>query len=211
METQNSQTLFDNQSEIDSSIIRVDTCTLNNIHYTAKYKDSTFFIYNNQNDTLYSLVDTFHEFTNFEFKDFNEDGYKDVIFNHNYQTPLMNDLLLYNNDTKNFINVNGFIDFPAAERITGTPYYFSYHKSGCADMNWDSDLFYIKNYQTIKIGNIVGRECLNEKIGIYIYKISSEKKILVETISVDTLQTYTNHKWDFIEKYWLRNYSNFAN
>gem|GEM_PF-5245252 len=46
---------------------------------------------------------------------------------------------------KNSKGSGTLITSPPPQRINGTHYFYSYHKSGCADMDWDSDLFYIHN------------------------------------------------------------------
>lgn len=78
-------------------------------------------------------------------------------------------------------------------------------------MNWTSDLFYIENYHCIKIGSINGYECENSEIkdGIYIAKISGEKKSPIKELPIRTLKRYKEYKWGFIADYWKRNYGLF--
>ena len=146
-----------------------------------------------------------------EFKDFNKDGYKDIYLDKGGNTPERFDLLLYVPTTKLFRQVKEFENFPAPENITGTKYYYSYHKSGCADMNWDSDLFYIKDFKAIRLANISGRECENSGIkdGLYINKLIGDKKLLFKTLPIDTVHKFENDKWAFIKKYWSENYKLF--
>jgi hypothetical protein len=126
-------------------------------------------------------------------------------------TPERFDLLLYVPATKSFRQIKNFENFPAPEKINGTKYYYSYHKSGCADANWDSDLFYINNFKAIRIGNISGRQCENSGIkdGLYINKFRNEKKILFKTFNIDTINKYKDYKWGFIKEYWVKNYKLF--
>jgi hypothetical protein len=145
------------------------------------------------------------------FKDFNHDGYKDLFLDHGGNTPERFDLLLYIPTTKSFKQIIDFENFPAPTKIGATKYYYSYHKSGCADANWDSDLFYISNFKAIRIGNISVRQCENSGIkdGLYINKLRNEKKILLKTLNIETINRYKNHKWGFIEEYWTKNYNLF--
>lgn len=96
-------------------------------------------------------------------------------------------------------------DFPWAEKIGNTQYYYSYHRSGCADMNWDS---YINNYKKVKIGNISGQECdgTGTKNGPYINKIMGEKRKELAKLPIHTIKQYKEYKWGFIKLYWYKNY-----
>ena len=151
------------------------------------------------------------DYFTWEFKDFNKDGYKDIYLDKGGNTPGRFDLLIYVPTTKSFEQVKNFEAFPAPEKIKGTKYYYSYHRSGCADMNWDSDLFYIKEYKVLRIGNISGRECENSGIkdGIYINKCRDEKKRLIKTFPIDTAHKFKEDKWGFIKEYWAKNYKSF--
>jgi len=169
------------------------------------------------NDTVYILKkeDTIQKVPNFpgdvSFEDFNRDGYKDLLLTYISNTPNVQDLFLFDPHAQTLKLVVNFLSFPAAEPIRGTKYYFSYHRSGCADMNWDSDLFYIKNYKAIKIGNIAGRQCdkKDSEYGIYIYRVNNDKKILVKKLPVSTLYHYKDFKWGFIKDYWTKNHKFF--
>ena len=118
------------------------------------------------------------------------------------------EILIYKPELKKFIEILNFSNFPSATKIEETNYYYSYHKSGCADSNWDSDLFYIKENRAVKIGNISGLGCTsNSETGIFIYKISNNKKALIKKIL--RKPGYYPDKWDFIKKYWTKNYQSF--
>ena len=119
------------------------------------------------------------DYFTWKFEDFNKDGYKDIYLDKGGNTPERFDLLLNVPTTKSFRQVRDFEKFPAPENLIGTKYFYSYHKSGCADMNWDSDLFYIKDFKTIRVANISGRECGNSGIkdGLYINKLTGDKNI----------------------------------
>lgn len=163
---------------------------------------------NDKGDTLYQ--DSIYSPKQM-FVDFNGDGYKDILIDYMTNIPGIRDLLLYDITNKTFKKVIDFQDFPSTEKVGNTKYYYSYHRSGCADMNWDSDLFYIENYKTIKIGNIGGRECKDTgvKDGIYINKIIDGKEIEVQKLAIGIIKKYKDYKWGFIDDYWSKNHKNF--
>lgn len=122
------------------------------------------------------------------------------------------DLFPYVPITGKFREANNFRDFPAPEQIKGTKFYYSYHKSGCTDLNWDSDLFYIENFKANRIGNIAGRQCDDRdgvKDAVYIHKFRSGKETLFKTLPIDTIWKYKDFKWGFINEYWTKNYNLF--
>lgn len=146
-----------------------------------------------------------------KFIDFNEDGFKDIVINYNTNVPDICDMFLYHAYTKNFIKVEDFSKYPASIKLPYVNLYYSYHRSGCADSNWDSDLFKIVNFKTIKIGNISGQKCVDppDKEGIYIYKVNGRKKNLVKTFTIEEPYKYKETKWGFIADYWKHNYREF--
>lgn len=193
------------KSQADTSIYSSQIVTIKGKKYTGFLTPNGFQLLNSKNKTY--LKHSGDYFT-WELKDFNKDGYKDIYLDKGGYTPERFDLLLYAPATKSFRQIKDFKNFPAPEKITGTKYYYSYHKSGCADMNWDRDLFYIKGYKAIRVGNISGRECENSGIkdGLYINQIRREKKILIKTFSIDTVHTFKEDKWGFIKEYWTKKY-----
>jgi len=151
------------------------------------------------------------EYFTWEFKDFNKDGYNDIYLEKSGDTPERFDLLLYVPAIKSFKSVKDFENFPSPENISGTKYFYSYHKSGCADMNWDSDLFYIKDFRATRLASVSGRECGDGGIkdGLYIYRVKREKKNLIKKLPIDTIHKFPDDKWGFIKKYWTENYKLF--
>jgi hypothetical protein len=193
----------------DTSLFGIDTATVAGKKYIGFFNDGIYYLLNAKGDTLLKKQDYY---INGEFKDFNQDGYKDVILHYSSNAPLVLDLFLYVPALKKFKEVQDFRKFPAPRRITGTKYYYSYHKSGCADLNWDSDLFYIENFKAIRIGNISGNGCHkagDKKGGIFISKVQSSKKMLVKTFPIETIGNYKDYKWGFIYEYWTKNYKFF--
>ena len=144
-----------------------------------------------------------------KFSDFNGDGFNDILLDFVTNTPDERDLYLYVVASHQFVPVKNFFDFPAAERIPGTHYYYSYHHSGCADFDWDSDLFYLRDFQAIRLGNISGVGCPaddREKPAIYIHKIRNTNEYLVKKFPIAVIERYQKNKWGFIEQYWKKHY-----
>ena len=196
------------QTQFDTSIYSQQTVTIQGKKYNGFLTPNGFQLLNSRNETY--LKHSGDYFT-WEFKDFNKDGYKDIYLDKGGNTPERFDLLLYASTTKSFRQVKDFEYFPAPENISGTKYFYSYHKSGCADMNWDSDLFYIKDFKAVRLANISGNECENSGIkdGLYINKLSGEKKLLFKTLPIDTVHKFKDDKWGFIKKYWTEHYKLF--
>jgi hypothetical protein len=196
------------KTQIDTSVYSSQSVTIQGRKYDGFLTPNGFQLLNSKNETY--LKHSGDYFT-WEFKDFNKDGYKDIYLDKGGNTPERFDLLLYVPSTKSFRQIKDLEYFPAPENINGTKYYYSYHRSGCADMNWDSDLFYIKDYKAVRLANISGRECENSGIkdGLYVSKFRAEKKIIIKTLPIDTIRTYKENKWGFIKAYWTKNYKLF--
>lgn len=165
------------------------------------------FIINENRDTLVNAYEQDEE-CYVEFNDFNGDGFKDLITHCVGNLPY-GDLFLYDLHRKNFIKVKDFSRFNEPKPIKGTIYYYSYHRSGCADADWVSDLFYIKDFKAIQTGHISGIECNDEVNGIFIKKVKGNKVTLLDKLPIDLIYSYENNKWGFIEDYWNKNYKNF--
>ena len=191
---------------IDSTILHVDTTTVLGEYYKAIFRtDNILYVTNSNGDTILKEADLFQ---NFEFKDFNGDGNNDLMINYISNIPIK-DLFLFDIETMKFRKVKDFSEYPESEPITGTKYYYYYHRSGCADMNWDSDLFYIDQFSTYRIGNISGRQCDGDKFGIYINRIDGDSMKLIETLPIETIDNYPDNKRGLIKKYWEKNYNRF--
>ena len=199
-------TVKKDQLDIDSTIVTSDTTTILGEEYrgfgTNQYK---LFMLNSRGDTVFNQTDLYFEF---EFHDFNGDSLDDIVVHPLTNVPGIQDLLLFDEQKKGFAMVNGFDKFPDPKPIRGTDYYYSYHRSGCADNFWDSDLFYIDKFETYLLGNISGNECEGEK-GIVVSKVVDGQKKPVDKFTVDVLDKYADRKWGFIADYWTKNYSNF--
>ncbi|NRS90343.1 hypothetical protein HNQ02_003283 [Flavobacterium sp. 7E] len=194
----------------DSTIIHKDSVVILGDFYKAIYKSDDFlYVTNSQGDTI---VKESYLHPNFEFDDFNNDNLKDIRIHYMGNGAAVQNLLLFDKYKKTFILVKDFSNFPDPLPIKGTKYYYSYHRSGCADMNWGSDLFYIDNYKTICIGNVTGYMCdeKDEKYGIYIYKIIAKKEVFIKKLPISTLGKYKDWKWGFIKEYWNTNFMKFT-
>ena len=175
------------------------------IFKTCLKQYNLFSLKSSEGDILYKNDNNPSEYI---FTDFNEDGFLDIELHFMTNVPGVNEILIFNPKLKQFTEIENFSSFPASIKIKNTDYYYSYERSGCADSNWDSDLYYLKENKAVKIGNIHAIECDNENDnGIYIYKINGENKKQIKLIPIKN-KDFEN-KWEFIEKYWTENYKKF--
>lgn len=148
--------------------------------------------------------------------DFNKDGYSDVMFEYsgNNDTQL---LYLFNSTDNTFRTVVNFEEYPSAMQLKANPkYYYSYHRAGCSDENWVSDLFSIENFKAVQFGHIEGKGCDGDTIrwpqAIFIYRIigddEAKEKLVAKLPYLKNIPTFGD-KWDFIKKYWNKNYQKF--
>jgi len=193
----------------DTNSFVIHTATVAGKKYIGFLKYQTYYLLNYNGDTVLTKSENYLDA---EFNDFNKDGYQDVILHYSGNASYVLDLFLYVPITGKWKEVKNFRDFPAPEKLKQAKLYYSYHKSGCADMNWDSDLFYIQNYKAIRIGNIAGRQCDNRdrvKDAVYIYKVRNDREKLYKTLPIETIWKYKDFKWGFIREYWKKNYKLF--
>lgn len=190
--------------------LNCDTLINNNLLFKICNGNDTSAFMLHKSDTLYKFSQGIH---NFEITDFNKDGFKDVIF-HYVSNNAQDGIYLFDGTVNKFRYVEHSESYPESVKIKNTNYYYCYNRRGCSDLNWDSDLFFIKDYEIHKIGNITGIGCppndekTEIKNGIYIYKIEKDSiETLVQYIPGES--GYYKNKWDFIENYWTRNYQNF--
>ena len=168
--------------------------------------NSVLFILNQSKDTVYKHDD--YASNGFEIIDFDEDGTFDIRLHEISGGGGLSELIFFDSKTRVFKPIKGFIQFAEPTRIKKTKYWYSYERSGCADLNWTSFLFYIEDYQAIQIGEINGKGCegLSEN-GIFIYKILGDKNVLIK--KHPRKAGYYSDKWDFIDAYWNNNYQQF--
>lgn len=194
------------QAKNDSLLIHVDTLRNKNFLYEIQLKqgkENTRELYIiKKRDTLIKKIN--YSPSDSEFLDANNDGFLDILFRFPGNVPGMSDLFLFDAGYNTFKEVAGFRNYPDPKRILNTKFLYSYRRSGCADMNWDSDLFFIdKNFKPVKVANIHAIECNTDRArGIFVYKIAKNKRRKVELIE----NPIEGDKWDFIDKYWKKNY-----
>ena len=151
-----------------------------------------------------------------QFPDFDNDKNKDIMLTY-MGNNFTYYIYLFDKTHNEFKFVEGFDRFPEAMQLkTNLKYYYSYHRAGCADMNWVSDLFYIDNFRSIHIGHIYGQGCDfevkdNPQV-IEIFKIIDNKeenrKLIGKLPYLKNIPDFGD-KWDFIKKYWTENYGKF--
>lgn len=194
------------------------TYTINNRTFRISTTDLSdkFVLLVASHNTKPALTDTINSdgLANIEFPDFNRDGFPDIMMTYLGNNGI-NFLYLFDQTSSMFKNVEGFDDYPEAAQLkANSGFYYSYHRAGCADMNWISDLFRIENFKTIKLGQIHGQGCETEEAPqiIEIYKVQhqdKEKRELVEKYTYNGIIPDHGDKWAFIEKYWNNKYSIF--
>lgn len=146
-----------------------------------------------------------------EVVDFNKDGYNDYLITFIGNVPI-SELYMFDSVSLTFKKVDNFNYFPEPKPLNVNPiYFYSYHRAGCADANWVSDLFYIDDFKAIQIGHIYGEGCgTDEEQRIEISKVVTlDKVFLLETLPIDTIGEYENYRWGFIEEYWNKNIEKF--
>jgi hypothetical protein len=205
-------------SIIDSLSIKkntylVDTILVNNnLNFTISttYVNNDLILLNSANGGHTTLLDTIHSNGLFciKFIDFNNDKNSDVLIDYfgNNSTYF---LYLFDKKTNTFKNIKDYLNFPDAIQLKSNPvYYYSYNRAGCADENWESDLFQIINFSLIQLGHIDGHGCDSQDIKIY--KImNNDKEVLIEKKPYYTVIIDSIDKWEYLEKYWNKNYKKF--
>ena len=187
-----------------STLISSDTLIISHNKIIIQLNENNVFKLRSEKD---SLVEKDYYPSDLEFVDFNEDGFMDIKVSFLSNASGIYDIFLYDKTIDFFKKVNGIQSVPEPQKIKGTEYYYSYSRSGCSDQNWDSYLFKIKDFNVEKIGNIhaVGCDFSSEKKGVFIYKYKRNDEILLKKIRLSKI----NNKWEFINKYWKRNFLNF--
>jgi hypothetical protein len=169
-------------------------------------------------ETKRIIIDTIEkqELGYIEYPDFNNDGNADILVDYRANN-ITQYLYLFDPATNRFRKIPGSEDFPQATQLTSDPnYYYSYHRAGCADMNWVSDLFTIRDFHIIQIGHIEGDGCdadpENEHQEIKIFRIADnneDHQKLIKRLPYEKYIPEFGYKWVFIKKYWNKNYEKF--
>jgi len=126
-------------------------------------------------------------------------------------------LIFFDPATNKFKEIEDYVGFPNAVRQkTNSKYYHSYHRAGCAGMNWVSDLFRIQDFKIIQLGHIEGQGCdfqvKETPLVISIYNVTNSDEgngKLVEQLFYLKFIPDFGDKWTFIQQYWNKNYAKF--
>jgi hypothetical protein len=200
------------KNEKEIAVIQNDTLEINHQLYIRILKDGKFNgLLSIKGDTIAAIEDIY---SNIEFPDINEDGFKDIRTYFFSNTPNQCDNYLFDIKTKTFRLIEDcWLDI---QKVKGTDFYFSYERAGCADMNWESYLGKIENNKLIDYGYIYGQGCdfdikENPQV-IEIYKITGteeDQKKLIKTLPYLKHISEFSDKWDFTETYWKQHYRKF--
>ena len=188
------------------------------VHISAKDLDSNFVVMTSTYASRTVLRDTIDSrgLADIEFPDFNKDGNVDILLTYFGNNPTYF-LYLFNPVKIRFISIDGYMKYPDAVQLKSNPkYYYSYHRAGCADMNWVSDLFKIVDFKIVQVGHIDAQGCDSEKElypqVIQIFKVTNndaEKMLLLTKLPYIKTLKKIDDKWEFIEKYWNQNLQKF--
>jgi hypothetical protein len=174
-----------------------------------------FIVSSNEHVTILDTI-YYNGLAYIKYIDFDKDGSTDILLDYmgNNSTYF---LYLFDQSSNSFKVIENYSSFPDAVQLKTSPkFYYSYHRAGCADMNWESDLFRIQDFKIIQIGHIDGIGCDYEvkenRQLIKIYKVTNndeQKGKLIENLPYLKVIPNFGDKWDFIEKYWNKNYAKF--
>lgn len=188
------------------------TMIINNQNFAIQTKDiNEDFVLLTVNSLLLDTLDS-GGLLNLEFIDFNNDNNKDILVSFIANNPTSY-LYLFDPTNNKFQFLENFMEFSDASQLKAFPkFYFSYHRAGCADLNWVSALFKIENFKVIQLGYIHGKGCEDQEQVIEIYKIrdnNEENQQLIEKLPYSKNIPKFEDKWTFMEKYWNKNFEKF--
>ena len=160
------------------------------------------------NETL--LFDTLEQWNSIayiELTNFDSDQFPDLMVCYLGNNPFYI-LYIFDSNTQKFRKIADYHNFPDSKQLTTEPnFYFSYHRAGCADLNWVSDLFKLENFRIHHLGHIYGQGCdadiehEPQQIEIFDVTLAGENK-LRETLNYLPNINEHSDKWEFIKKYW---------
>ncbi|TRX35060.1 hypothetical protein [Flavobacterium restrictum] len=174
-----------NVREKDTLIYSVSAKILGTTYHADYRSNSILYVINSKNDTITKQEEIGIAPNSLKFEDFNKDGTLDIRYgyNSNYYYEM---ILLFDSKTKKFRKIED-IDIPEyaySKKNKNTDLYYSYSPNGCGKNNWTSYLFSINDYKIIPKGLIEYRQCVDDKKGMYVFKINNEKKILIDKITL---------------------------
>lgn len=167
---------------------------LGNTYYAFCREDNYYgCVTNEKNDTVFKD-------SNIEAKprfiDFNKDGVTDIMFKSNVGDEY--DFIVFDIESKSFKKIKDFDKYPAPIKMGNSNYYYSYYHEGCADHCWGSDLFYIKDYRAVRIGNISKSIDEDGKEFLMSCTIRNEMKLIFKQYDQKTMNECEKNKWKFL-------------
>ncbi len=174
--------------------------------YPGRDTSCNLTIIDSKKDTVYQHRN--YATNGFELEDFDRDGIMDIRMFQLSNIEGISELIMYYKTSKTFQEIRNFKDFANPKKIEHSEFWYSYQRTGCADVNWESKLFKMKNFKAIAVGEIDGIFCEHEpKKGIFIYKISGPQKIQIH--SENKWPEQFQDRWEYLEDYWTKNYRKF--
>lgn len=201
----------ENIVEIENVVYKKDTIKINGEYYIQILEDEDFRCQTTMNgDTVIKSEIFYHDAIIY---DINGDGYEDIEVRINTNVGGVSDTYFYDAENKQFRIVEG-CEFDLRLIKGTTSYFYNYHRAGCADLAWESDLCKVQNFKLTRVARTYGNGCTFEKsYEIKIFKVKSngneEEEILIETLPYKKNISKNDKKWVFIEKYWNKNYQKF--
>lgn len=142
--------------------------------------------------------------------DFDKNGSTDILVDYIANNSECY-LYLFDSVDFKFKFVEGYVRFPAGEQLTSNPaLYYSYHRAGCGDMDWVSDLFTIQDFSTIHLGQLYAEACdSSDPRQISMFKVLNNTDEEISLIERFPYPDTIDDKYEFIEEYWNKNYLKF--
>lgn len=148
--------------------------------------------------------------------DFDKDRNPDILSMYLGNNPIY-ELYLFNPEKKKYIKIQNYSWFPNSKPVDGqVNLYYSYHRAGCADMNWISDLWIFENFNIIHLGRLYGQGCDVEfdkyPQQIEISKVLNNNENLLQLEALPYMKSISSYgtKVEFIRNYWGNNYRKFT-
>lgn len=182
-DTISNKVTFKNSKEKDTLIYSFKTNL--DVPYRADYRSNNRLYVITKNDTLINQEEIGIIENTLRFEDYNNDGYFDLryAYNSNYIYEM---IMLFDSKAKLFRKIEN-IDIPEhaySSNIKNTDLYYSYSPNGCGKNNWESYLFSISDYKVKPKGLIEYKQCVDDKKGMYVFKINGDEKVLIDMINL---------------------------
>lgn len=135
-----------------------------------------------------------------QIEDINKDSILEIKLDF-IDNNVVSYLYLFDAQNNSFRKVLNFENYSQARFIVKNLFY-SYNSTGCADLNWASNLVLIDDFSIKVLASIFVTECNNELNEILVKDVINEEIIYLET--------YGSDKFEFIENYWNKYYKKFG-